>query len=293
MDMTDKERDYLQSVRKKMEDLRKCLNSLPVPALSEPPAEWYRYLSRIKGIVGNLDNDISFVACLMAKEFLLKSHSINNLDAARKPQGAPGPDIDVTTDDGKRLVAEIKTTIPYAGNDLGSQQKQSFQRDFAKLRKAKADLKYFFVTEEPTFQIVKRKYRGTIPDVTVVLVPQALSNRQYVLVANAPSDLLEGEMTKRVTSHPSLSSPSGALADNIRLFIKTNYIDPARQRGQRRLALRSSEIHRRMGLKNRYPAVCSAMRGRKIEDLCGVKVTDTDGAVGANFVVTYDLGSKS
>jgi len=292
MSLTERERDYLYNIIKKMEDLRKCLNSLPLPTLSEPPAEWYRYLSRIKGIVGNLDNDISFVACLMAKECLVKSHPIGNLDVALKPQGAPGHDIDVTTDDGKRLVAEIKTTTPFAGQDLGSQQKQSFQRDFAKLKKAEADSKYFFVTEEPTFHIVKRKYRRTIPDVTVVLVPQALRNQEHILAASTSSDLPESEMTKELISHPSQSSPWGVLANKIRLFIKTKYIEPARQRGQRKLVLRSGEIHRRMGLKNRYPAVCSAMRGRKIEDLCGVSVVGIDGTVGANFVVTYDLGGE-
>lgn len=42
---------------------------------------------------------------------------------------------------GKRVIAEIKTTVPYSGaiNDLGAKQKEAFRSDFAKLINTVAD----------------------------------------------------------------------------------------------------------------------------------------------------------
>jgi hypothetical protein len=77
-------------------------------------------LSGIKEIVGNASNDLSLVATLMAKEHLYRMLPMQPFDAALKPQGASGLDIDECTVDGERVVAEIKTTSPYRPNDLGA-----------------------------------------------------------------------------------------------------------------------------------------------------------------------------
>lgn len=49
------------------------------------------------------------------------------------------------------------------------------------------------------------------------------------------------------------------LAENIREFVKINYLDPARQSGHQTVAFRASEIHKAMGLQQRFPAVCEAI----------------------------------
>ncbi len=87
---------------------------------------WYSYITQIKRIIGNFDNDISFISCLMAKEFLCRRHSFNSIDVSAKSQSAPGLDIDEMTLDGHRVIAEIKATIPYKETDLGAQQKSMF-----------------------------------------------------------------------------------------------------------------------------------------------------------------------
>jgi len=115
---------------------------------------------------------MSFIAALMAKEYLGTVMSLRPFDIGDKPQGAPGLDLDELTIDGRRVVAEIKTTTPYQGNDLGAAQKAAFEKDFVKLNAASADLKYFFVTDRKTFEIVSRKYSKRLPGVNVVLLPQ-------------------------------------------------------------------------------------------------------------------------
>jgi hypothetical protein len=79
-------------------------------------------------------------------------------------------DVDVRTPDGRRLIAEIKTTDPYLPSDFGAQQKQRFLEDFAKLKNTVAELKYLFVTEGRTYEILARKYATQIPDVQIVLL---------------------------------------------------------------------------------------------------------------------------
>ncbi len=86
------------------------------------------YLHSIKSIQGNFNNDIGFVSTLLAKQYLEKTYDLQGFNAADKPQGAPGLDIDVKLQDGRHLVAEIKTTSPYKSNDLGAQQINSFKK---------------------------------------------------------------------------------------------------------------------------------------------------------------------
>ncbi|WP_407311744.1 hypothetical protein [Desulfosporosinus sp. SB140] len=106
----------------------------------------------------------------MAKDFLCKKHSFKRFDVAKKPQSAPGLDIDELTLEGERVIAEIKTTIPYGKTDLGSQQKEMFKKDFEKLHKNEANYKYFFVTEPRTYEIVNERYLPKLKGVNVVLL---------------------------------------------------------------------------------------------------------------------------
>lgn len=114
---------------------------------------------------------MSFIATLMAKEYLGSVLDMAPFDAALKPQGAPGLDIDERTQRGDRVVAEIKTTVPYLGADLGAAQKTSFLKDFAKLRIAEAPYKFFFLTNPDAYNAVMRRYAAEVVGVSVVLLP--------------------------------------------------------------------------------------------------------------------------
>jgi len=161
----------LQNIKNRIEQVRSYLIAKDLPKL-EDVTGWYNFLADIKSIQGNFNNDISFLATLMAKQYLEKKYGLLEFNAAEKAQGAPGLDIDVELPNGKRLVAEIKTTTPYKPNDLGAQQKNTFSKDFVKLANAKAEIKLFFLTEQRTFNLMQiPKYRSKLSDVIVVHLP--------------------------------------------------------------------------------------------------------------------------
>ena len=62
--------------------------------------------------------------------------------------------------------------MPYsqAKNDFGAQQKNTIKKDFLKLNSEVADYKFFFVTDEETYEILNRKYSYQIPDVQIILL---------------------------------------------------------------------------------------------------------------------------
>jgi hypothetical protein len=104
----------------------------------------------------------------MAKEYLSAKFDVT-FDAAEKPQGASGIDIDVLSGSGERIVAEIKTTVPYQVSDFGAQQAASFKKDFVKLAVATAMHKLLFVTDRRAYTALQKpKYVSQIPGVRVV-----------------------------------------------------------------------------------------------------------------------------
>jgi hypothetical protein len=179
--ITSNEKDYLDSIYDKLRRIKHHLNN-DFNKNYLDYIDLYDYLFEIKKITGNIHNDISFIACLMVKEFLRINHNLLELDVAAKAQGASGLDIDKESTDGKRIIGEIKTTSPYKNNDLGSSQRKSFFKDFKKLENNTASYKYFFVTELKTFEIVKRKYLNQIPNVKLVLLPDAIDNPDDYIV---------------------------------------------------------------------------------------------------------------
>ena len=78
-------------------------------------------MSGVKAALGNLNNDMSFLASLLIKEFLEEEYGSNDFDAAAKPQGAAGYDVEATADDGTKIVGELKTTTPY---QMGSEPRK-------------------------------------------------------------------------------------------------------------------------------------------------------------------------
>jgi hypothetical protein len=171
MTYTNLEAAYLERIRARLVDLREYLGKVSLSKNSHV-AHWFVALAKIKAIQGNINNDLSFLACVLAKKYLEKQFGLTNFDAGAKAQGAPGLDIDLVTPSGDRVIAEIKTTVPYSGalNDLGSNQKDKFRDDFYKLNNATADYKFFFVTDKATLEVVKRKYSREIPGVEIILL---------------------------------------------------------------------------------------------------------------------------
>ncbi|MCM3390240.1 hypothetical protein M3649_19260 [Ureibacillus chungkukjangi] len=180
--LSDGEIEYTQNLSEKMKHVRAVLTDDMVYNFNNKSVvEQYALMKGFRRIIGNIDNDLSFLGCLLIKEFLIERHSCSALNMALKPQGSPGLDIDEKTRDGKRIIGELKTTYPYQENNLGANQKVNFIKDFEKLQQNDADYKYFFVTESKTFEIVRNKYSQYLKGINLVLLPQALTNCNFVI----------------------------------------------------------------------------------------------------------------
>lgn len=165
--LTPGELRYCNELASRLERVRNHLNATPIHASQEPVA-LFNMLATFRELQGNLSNDVSFAATLLAKAYLYNKFGLT-FDAAEKPQGAPGIDIDVNTPKGERVVGEIKTTVPYQANDFGAQQAKSFKADFAKLATVIAQHKFLFVTDSRSYKVLlKPKYLSQIPGVTIV-----------------------------------------------------------------------------------------------------------------------------
>ncbi|MDD1751138.1 MAG: hypothetical protein LUO89_14850 [Methanothrix sp.] len=68
---------------------------------------------------------------------------------------------------------------------------------------------------------------------------------------------------KHNSASENVLSQSRSLADEIRDFVSKNYVQPARLRGARKLTVEIREIHRQMGLTQRYAAIQAALRGKE------------------------------
>lgn len=68
-----------------------------------------------------------------------------------------------------------------------------------------------------------------------------------------------------------------AKANDVRNFALKNLIKPARQRGEKTVSFTSSDIHNGMGLKSRFPLVCSAIDAEKFQEFASVILIKRDG----------------
>ncbi len=79
-------------------------------------------------------------------------------------------------------------------------------------------------------------------------------------------------------------------ADRIRQFVIDNYVDPARSAGRTECTVRAGDVHRSMNLRDRMPAVCSAIGGVKFLHMATVSLRDRTGPTnGANVYFCFNL----
>ena len=79
-------------------------------------------------------------------------------------------------------------------------------------------------------------------------------------------------------------------ADTIREFACRHYIEPARKTGKKQIAIRMGDVHSAMGLRDKLPAVCSALQAGKFRADCRLELVDQDGPLqGSNRVLTFEI----
>jgi hypothetical protein len=81
-----------------------------------------------------------------------------------------------------------------------------------------------------------------------------------------------------------------SFADDVRLYCKRQYVDPARSKGIKTIKIRSGDVHSALNYKNRYPLVCSANGSNKFEDMCNLRRISVEGPInGVNTLFIFKL----
>ena len=68
-----------------------------------------------------------------------------------------------------------------------------------------------------------------------------------------------------------------SLADRIRENVRVRHIEPSRQAGRKTVTIRAGDLGRDMGLKNRMPAVCSALGSKLFLREAGLRLVERVG----------------
>ena len=166
--LTQNEKSECDQIKQIIEKVRQLLSKKQLGD-EKDFVSWYYFLSEIKKAQGNIHNRIHFVGTLLAKQYLMSHFKISSFDTASKSQSAKGLDIDVYTERGERIIAEVKTTDPLKKNDFGAQQKDKILGDIKKLINETAHYKFMFVTEFETFWIIRENYfRSTSGGISLV-----------------------------------------------------------------------------------------------------------------------------
>ena len=82
-------------------------------------------------------------------------------------------------------------------------------------------------------------------------------------------------------------------ADEIREFVYRTYIMPARDKSRQEVTVRAGDVHDKMGLVDRMPAVCGAVGTKIFERKYGVKLIHRTGVTnGPNVFFTFVVGGR-
>lgn len=75
-----------------------------------------------------------------------------------------------------------------------------------------------------------------------------------------------------------------ATADQVREYAFIVFILPARRRSQTTVNFSSADIHNGMGLKDRYPLVCTSIDTEKFLDYANIQLVTREGPKQSNTV---------
>ncbi len=79
-------------------------------------------------------------------------------------------------------------------------------------------------------------------------------------------------------------------ADEVRMYCAKNILEPARNRGEKEVAIRAGDVHRDLGYKNRLPLVCSALGAAVFEEQYRVRRLAVEGPLnGANTLFRFSF----
>lgn len=109
-----------------------------------------------------------------------------------------------------------------------------------------------------------------------------LHNAGYIIVDGDGTPVTPPERYKHLIGN----------ADRIRLCARNYYVEPARENGAAEVAIRAGDLGRDMGLRDRHPAICSALGSEEFQRCAQVPPpTNTLPNPSSSTVFTYQIAS--
>jgi len=81
----------------------------------------------------------------------------------------------------------------------------------------------------------------------------------------------------KVVKKEKAGNPRINQADEIRKYAKTQFIIPARKKGEKRVSFTSQDVHKGMDLESRYPQVCASIDSKKFKEFARVELVKREG----------------
>ena len=81
-------------------------------------------------------------------------------------------------------------------------------------------------------------------------------------------------------------------ADKVRQYVVAQYVRPALARGERTVSVTAGDVHKELGLRNRIPLVCAALRASRFQSENHLRLKDVSGPLsGMSTTVkfTYEI----
>jgi hypothetical protein len=85
------------------------------------------------------------------------------------------------------------------------------------------------------------------------------------------------------------------MAQRVREYVRREYIDVARRQHQVTVRVVAGDVHKAVGLSNRVPLVCQALKGRKFLEENHLELEKSEGpksGLGTKVAFTYRLKAK-
>ena len=83
-------------------------------------------------------------------------------------------------------------------------------------------------------------------------------------------------------------------AERVRVWVEEHVIQPARARGEKVVTVIAGDVHRDLGLKNRVPLVCQALKSKRLLDKNHLVVREVSGppsGLSTTLKITYEISA--
>jgi len=84
-------------------------------------------------------------------------------------------------------------------------------------------------------------------------------------------------------------------AERVRVWVEENVIQPAKERGERVVTVTAGDVHRDLGLKNRVPLVCQALKSKRLLEKNHLVLKEVSGppsGLSTTLKITYEIGDS-